>query len=196
MIRKILQREVVLVLNKSWQAINVKTPLDALSMMFCDAATALYISGEDDMTPLKWDEWIDLPLDEKEEYVSTPRGPIQIPKIIVLAKFNQVPRKRPKFTTKNLWDRDEGRCQYTGRKLTPNEGNIDHVIPKSKGGKTDWSNCVLSHKDINAMKGDRTPQEAGLRLIRPVTVPKTMPTTCYIRNCYNIKEWTPFLINE
>jgi 5-methylcytosine-specific restriction endonuclease McrA len=196
MIRKILQREVVLVLNKNWQAINVKTPLDALSMMFCDSATALYISGEDDMTPLKWDEWVCLPKSEKEEYVNTQRGPIQIPKIIVLARFNQVPRKRPKFTTKNLWDRDEGRCQYTGKKLTPNEGNIDHVIPKSRGGKTDWSNCVLSHKDVNAMKGDRTPQEAGLRLIRPVTVPKTMPTTCYIRNCYNIKEWTPFLINE
>jgi 5-methylcytosine-specific restriction endonuclease McrA len=195
MIRKILQREIVLVLNKNWQAINVKTPLDALSMMFCDAATALHISGEDDMTPLKWDEWACLPQDEKEEYVNTSRGLIQIPKIIVLAKFNQVPRKRPKFTTKNLWDRDQGRCQYTGRKLTPNEGNIDHVIPKSRGGKTDWSNCVLSHKDVNAMKGDRTPHEAGLRLIRPVIVPQTMPTTCYIRNCYNIKEWTPFLIN-
>lgn len=195
MSRKILQKEVVLVLNKNWQAINVKTPLDALSMMFCDAATALHISGEDSMSPLKWNDWVNLPANENEEYVYTSRGDIQIPKIIVLAKFNDVPCKRPKFTTKNLWDRDEGRCQYTGRKLTPNEGNIDHVIPKSRGGKTDWSNCVLSHKDINAMKGDRTPQEAGLKLIRPVKVPKTMPTTCYIRNQYNIKEWNPFLIN-
>ena len=195
MIRKILQREVVLVLNKNWQAINVKTPLDALSMMFCDAATALYISGEDSMSPLKWDDLVDLPANENEEYVHTSRGDIQIPKIIVLAKFSEVPLKRPKFTIKNLWDRDEGRCQYTGKKLTPNEGNIDHVIPKSKGGKTNWSNCVLSHKDINALKGDRTPQEAGLKLIRPIKVPKTMPTTCYIRNRYNIKEWNPFLIN-
>lgn len=196
MSRKILEREVVLVLNKSWQAINVKTPLDALSMMFCDAATGLHIIGEDSMTPLKWDEWVSIPYSEDEEYVNTQRGPILIPKIIVLAKFNEVPRKRPKFTTKNLWDRDEGRCQYTGKKLTPNEGNIDHVIPKSRGGKTDWSNCVLAHKDINAMKADRTPSEAGLRLIRPIKTPRPMPTTCYIRNRYNIKEWSPFLINE
>lgn len=195
MYRKILQREVVLVLNKSWQAINVKTPLDAISMMFCDAATGLYITGEDNMNPLKWNEWIKLPFFTKEEYVYSVRGPILIPKVIILAKFNEVPRKRPKFTTKNLWDRDEGRCQYTGKKLTPNEGNIDHVIPKSRGGKTDWSNCVLTHKEINAKKGDRTPSEAGLKLIRPIKVPKTMPSTCYIRNQYNIKEWTPFLIS-
>jgi len=195
MYRKILQREVVLVLNKSWQAINVKTPLDAISMMFCDAATGLYITGEDNMNPLKWNEWVELPFFTKEEYVYSVRGPILIPKVIILSKFNEVPRKRPKFTTKNLWDRDEGRCQYTGKKLTPNEGNIDHVIPKSRGGKTDWSNCVLTHKDINAKKGDRTPTEAGLKLIRPIKVPKTMPSTCYIRNQYNIKEWTPFLIS-
>jgi len=194
--RKILHREIVLVLNKNWQAINVKNPLDALSMMFCDAATALHIIGEDDMTPTKWEDWIKLPFSESEEHVSTAKGLIRIPKIIVLAKFKEVPVKRPRFTTKNLWDRDEGRCQYTGRKLTPNEGNIDHVIPKSRGGKTNWSNCVLAHKDVNAAKGDRTPQEAGLRLIKPVKVPKAMPTTYYIRNIYKIKEWTPFLIHE
>lgn len=196
MVRKILQQEIVLVLNKNWQAINVKTPLDALSMMFSDAATGLFVVGEDNMVPLKWDEWIELPINSEDNFVYTQRGKVLIPKIIVLAKYSEVPRKRPKFTSKNLWDRDEGRCQYTGKKLTPKEGNIDHIIPKSRGGKTNWSNCVLSHKDINAMKGDRTPQEAGLKLIRPVKEPKTMPTTCYIRNQYNIKEWTPFLINE
>lgn len=195
MIRKILQKEIVLVLNKNWQAINVKTPLDALSMMFCNAATGLHVE-KDNMIPTKWVDWVKLPILEDDEFVSTQQGKILIPKIIVLAKFSEVPLKRPKFTIKNLWDRDEGRCQYTGKKLTPNEGNIDHVIPKSRGGKTNWSNCVLSHKDINAQKGDRTPQEAGLKLIRPVKVPKTMPTTCYIRNKYNISEWKPFLINE
>ena len=196
MIRKILQKEIVLVLNKNWQAINVKTPLDALSMMFSNAATALRIEGEDNMSPTKWDDWIKLPIKEGDDFVSTVKGNILIPKVIVLARFSDVPRKRPKFTVKNLWDRDEGRCQYTGKKLTPKEGNIDHVIPKSRGGKTNWSNCVLSHKDINAKKGDRTPQEAGLKLIRPIKVPKSMPTTCYIRNYYNISEWKPFLINE
>lgn len=195
MIRKILQREIVLVLNKNWQAINVKTPLDALSMMFCNSATGLHITGEN-MTPVKWDEWMKIKVTDEDEHVCTQQGKVLIPKVIVLAKFSDVPQKRPKFTTKNLWDRDEGRCQYTGKKLTPNEGNIDHIIPKSRGGKTNWSNCVLSHKDVNAQKGDRTPQEAGLKLIRPVKVPKTMPTTCYIRNLYNITEWKPFLINE
>jgi hypothetical protein len=196
MTRKILQREVVLVLNKSWQAINVKTPLDALSMMFCDAATGLLVQGEDQMFPLKWEEWIKIPHNENEEYVYTQRGAVLIPKIIILAKFNEVPRKRPKFTTKNLWDRDEGRCQYTGRKLTPNEGNIDHVIPKSRGGKSTWTNCVLCHKDVNSLKADRTPAEAGLKLLKTPKEPASMPTIMYIDNKYEVPEWRPFLYRD
>lgn len=194
--KPILERNSVLVLNKNWQAINVKTPLDALSMMFADTATGLNILGEYDMTPLKWDDWVKLPPDSNSEYVKTVRGQIKVPRVIVLSKFNQVPKCRPKFTVKNLWERDRGICQYSGKKLTPNEGNIDHVLPKSRGGKTSWTNCVLSHKDINSRKGNKTPAEAGLKLLKQPAEPIALPASVYIHNSHNIPEWNPFLLKS
>lgn len=194
--RWILKRHSVLVLNRNWQAIDVKTPLEALGMMFSGDATGLQVVGPENMIPLKWEDWTSLPYNEGEEYVYTVRGKIRIPKIVILCVYDKVPKKRPKFTAKNLWQRDEGICQYTGKKLTPNEGNIDHVLPKSRGGRSTWTNCVLSHKDVNAQKGDKTPSEAGLKLIRQPQEPQSLPTTFYIENKYNIKEWDDFLFKK
>jgi 5-methylcytosine-specific restriction endonuclease McrA len=177
-----LKRETVLVLNRNWQAIHVKSPAEALAAMFCDDATGLDIQDTDNMIPYRWDQWINLPYDENASYVKTVRGDIKIPKIIILSKFDKVPQKRPKFSSKAVWRRDGGVCQYTGQKLTPNEGNIDHVIPRSKGGKTSWTNCVLVHKEVNAKKADKMPYEAGLQLIRQPQIPKSLPSTFYIRN--------------
>lgn len=196
MTRWILKRHSVLVLNRNWQAIDVKTPLEALSMMFVDDATGLQIMGPDNMVPLKWNDWVNLPHNSEEDHVRTVRGQIRIPKIVILCNFDKVPKKRPKFTAKNLWQRDEGICQYTGKKLRPDEGNIDHVLPKSRGGRSTWTNCVLSHKDVNARKGDRTPVEAGLKLIRQPKEPQSLPTTFYIENRFNIKEWDTFLFKN
>jgi 5-methylcytosine-specific restriction endonuclease McrA len=145
------------------------------------------------MFPCKWQDWINLPYDEEAEYISTVDSKIKIPKIVILCSFDKVPIKRPKFSLSAVWNRDDGICQYTGKKLSKNEGNIDHVVPRSKGGKTNWSNCVLAHKEVNAKKADRTPDEAGLKLIKPPTIPKHMPITFYIKNKHNIKEWDLFL---
>lgn len=189
-----LRKETVLILNRNWQAIHVKSPLEAMTMMYSDTATALDIRGEDHMTPLKWQDWIKLPVEDgKDDFIQTVRGNIKIPKVLVLCNYNKVPRKRPKFSPKAVWDRDEGICQYTGKKLTPQEANIDHVIPRSRGGKTDWSNCVLTHKEVNARKADRTPEEAGLKLIKKPQDPKELPSTFYIRNKHNVREWDMFL---
>jgi len=190
-----LNRTTVLVLNRNWQAIHVKSPAEALSMMYTDTATGLDILGEDHMIPYRWKDWINLPNDPDSDYVSTVNGDIKIPKIIVLCKFNKVPMKRPKFSLTGVWNRDNGVCQYTGKKLSKNEGNVDHIIPRSRGGKTDWTNCVLAHKEVNAQKANRTPEEAGLKLIKEPFVPRHMPTTFYIKNKHNIKEWDLFLVN-
>lgn len=188
-----LTRTTVLVLNRNWQAIHVKSPAEALSMMYTDAATGLDILGEDNMVPYRWKDWINLPNDSESEYVKTINGDIKIPKVIVLCKFDKVPMKRPKFSLSAVWNRDEGICQYSGRKLSKNEGNVDHIIPRSRGGKTDWSNCVLTSREINAKKADKTPEEAGLKLIKPPIIPRYMPSTLYIKNKHNIKEWELFL---
>jgi 5-methylcytosine-specific restriction endonuclease McrA len=187
-----INSDAVLVLNKNWQAINTTKICDAISMIYSGAATGLHISEEKNMIPMIWQDWINLPCNDNF-YIGTINGKIKIPKIIILCNFNKIPKKRPRFTANNLKLRDNCTCQYTGKKLGPNDGNIDHIIPKSRGGKTDWYNCVLSHKDINSLKADKTPEEAGLCLIRKPDHPKILPTTCYIKNKFEIKEWETFL---
>jgi 5-methylcytosine-specific restriction endonuclease McrA len=191
-----LKWQTVLVLNRNWQAIHVKSPSEALAMMFSDTATGLDVLGQDNMVPYRWNEWVNLPYDENSSYIKTIRGNIKIPKIIILAEYDKVPQKRPKFSSKGIWNRDGGICQYTGQKLTPNEGNIDHVIPRSRGGKSTWTNCVLVHKEVNAKKADRLPQEAGLKLIRQPKEPNSLPSTFYIKNRHKIREWELFLKYE
>ena len=187
--------EVVLVLNRCWQAIDTKTVADALSMMYADAATGLDIRGTSNMVPCKWSDWIKLPQDQSAQYIKTLRGDIKIPKIIILCKFDRVPHKRPKFSFKALWQRDGGTCQYTNKKLTYSEANIDHILPRSRGGKTSWTNCVVVHKEVNSKKANRTPEEANLKLIRTPIEPRSMPVTFFIRNSYQIPEWDLFLNN-
>lgn len=188
-----LYKDVVLVLNRNWQAIGVKTPADTFGMLMTDAATALYIDGQSTMVPMKWKDWAKLDVKDDDLFVRTVRGKIKIPRVIVLCKFDRVPKKRPRFSSKNIWLREKGKCAYTGKQLKPHEGNIDHLIPKSRGGATDWLNCVLACKEVNAKKADLTPEEAGLKLLIKPVVPKELPSYHYIRNRHNIKEWEYFL---
>ncbi len=189
----ILNRPIVLVLNRHWQAINVRTPQQAFVQMATDVATALDIDGEI-MTPVRWAQWIRLPVREDDDFVRTPGGPVRIPHVIVLSRFAKVPKRRPKFSARGIWARDGGRCQYTGRPLRHGEGNIDHVVPRSRGGKTSWENCVLASKDVNSRKADRLPEEIGLRLLRLPFAPKELPSTLFIRNVDGIPAWRHFLI--
>ena len=62
-------------------------------------------------------------------------------------------------------ERDRNQCQYTGQLLAPDEGSLDHVLPRSRGGKDEWENLVWSSKDVNARKGNRLPHEACLKLL-------------------------------
>lgn len=188
-----LEQHTVLVLNKNWQAIHVKTPFEAISMMYANTATALHVSGEEIMQPLSWSQWAQLPYDDNEKYINTVNNKIRVPKIIILAKYGKVPQRRPKLSKRNIWLRDNYTCQYTGKKIKKNEGNIDHIIPKSKGGKTDWSNLVIACKEINQLKADRTPEQAGLRLIKPPADPGTHPVSEFINNPFNVTEWEIFL---
>lgn len=190
-----LHRHTVLVLNRNWQAVGVKTPAETFAMLMTDTATGLDIRGLDHMTPVRWKQWLELPIQDEDDFVQTVNAKIKIPKVIILSKFDKVPKKRPRFSQKNIWIRDNFTCQYTGKKLKPGEGNVDHIVPKSRGGATDWDNCVLACKKVNAKKADRTPEEVGLNLIKQPVPPKELPVTFYIRNRYNIKEWNVFLKN-
>ena len=79
----ILTKATVLVLNRNWQAINVRTPQEALCMMATNVATGLEIEGEDHIRPVTWEEWIMLPIRDQDEAVHTVRGRIRVPTVIV-----------------------------------------------------------------------------------------------------------------
>ena len=188
-----LNKATVLVLNRNWQAINVRTPQEAFCQMATGVATALEIEGEEQIRPVPWDEWVRLPIRPQDEAAHTVRGPIRVPTVIVLANFTKVPRKRPKLCARTIRERDGNRCQYTGQLLGADEGSIDHVLPRSRGGRDAWENCVWANKRVNAKKGNRLPHEAGLKLLKlPRAIPE-MPASAFIRNAHSVEDWKLFL---
>ena len=189
----ILNKTIVLVLNRNWQAINIRTPQDAFCQMATNAATGLEIEGEDHIRPVTWDEWLTLPVREQDYAVHTAHRAIRVPTVIVAVNFAKVPKKRPKLCAKTIRERDGNRCQYTGKLLKPEEGSLDHVLPRSRGGKDAWENLVWSSKVVNARKGNRLPHEAGLKLFTVPRAPKELPVTALIRNAHGIPEWMLFV---
>jgi len=189
----VINKATVLVLNRNWQAINIRTPAEAFCQMATGVATALEIDGEDHIRPVTWDEWIQLPIREQDQAVQTVRGPIRMPTVIVLANFARVPKKRPKLCAKTIRERDGNRCQYTGALLKAEEGSIDHVVPRSRGGRDAWENCVWASKAINSKKGSRLPHEAGLKLLKHPKPMREVPVTALIRNALGIRDWEPFI---
>ncbi len=113
-----------------------------------------------------------------EEYERIIRGisfAIRLPAVIRLNRF--IKRKPPlaKFSRQNLYVRDRGKCQYCGTPFEHKELTYDHVIPRSKGGQTEWTNVVTCCTACNLKKGGRTPEEAGMSLIRKPKVPIWIP---------------------
>ena len=189
----ILNKNIVLVLNRNWQAINIRTPADAFCQMATNTATALDIEGDNHIRPVSWDEWITLPIRDSDNAVRTARGAIRVPTVIVAVNYARVPKKRPKLNAKNIRERDGNCCQYTGKLLHPDEGSLDHVLPRSRGGKDTWENLVWSARDVNHRKADRLPHEAGLKLLTTPRAPKELPVTAHLRNTHGVAEWKLFL---
>src|SRR5207253_2575927 len=202
----------VLVLNRNWQAINVRTPQEAFCMMATNVATGLEIDREvptelqsdpfctlhssfsnSKVRPVTWEEWITLPIRDQDEAVHTVRGAIRVPTVIVAVNYAKVPKKRPKLCARTIRERDDNRCQYTGRILHPDEGSLDHVVPRSRGGKDAWENLVWSAKEVNQRKADRLPHEAGLKLLTIPRAPKELPVTSLLRNAHGIVDWELFV---
>jgi 5-methylcytosine-specific restriction endonuclease McrA len=190
---EVLNKSIVLVLNRNWQAINVRTPQEAFCMMASNVATGLDIEGDNHIRPVTWDEWITLPIRLQDNAVHTVGGAIRVPTVIVAVNYAKVPKKRPKLCARTIRERDGNRCQYTGRLLRPDEGSLDHVVPRSRGGKDVWENLVWSAKEVNQKKADRLPHEAGLKLLTVPRAPKVLPATAYIRNAHGLAEWKMFL---
>lgn len=108
---------------------------------------------------------------ETDKVVRSPTREYKVPSIIRLNKHVYVKRRGMRLSRKNLLYRDKFTCQYCGKVLPTAKLNMDHVQPKSRGGKTTWENIVAACIVDNSRKGNKTPEEAGMRLMRQPSAP-------------------------
>lgn len=165
----------VLVLNRLWQAVNVCTAARALVLLYSGHAQVVCETPEGFGT-FSFREWCDFSSENPGgEVIHTVSLRIRVPRIILLLFFDRFPAKEVKFTRHNIFERDRNTCQYCGRKFDRSELNLDHVIPRQQGGQTEWTNVVCSCFDCNRRKANRTPEQAGMRLIRKPRKPRWRP---------------------
>lgn len=183
----VLQRP-TLVLNRNWQPIHVATVARALVMVY--QGTALVVDPEDFST-YSWSDWTQLAPTDGESFIQGVSFRLKVPEVITLREFDRVPYSGVPFSRRNLFKRDHNTCQYCGQQFPPDQLTIDHVIPRARGGESTWENCVLACVDCNRRKGNRTPEEAGMRLRRRPTRPKWRPV--YAAKEIRIESWTRFV---
>jgi 5-methylcytosine-specific restriction endonuclease McrA len=166
----------VLVLNRLWQAVNVCTVRRAMGLLFQGQAQVVLGDQDGAFQTFNFVEWSGLPNHEAQsETIRTISMRIRIPRVIVLAIFDKLPRKDVKFTRHNIFERDKNTCQYCGIVFIRSDLNLDHVIPRDRGGPTNWENIVCSCIPCNTRKANRTPLEADLKLINHPAKPKWRP---------------------
>lgn len=103
-----------------------------------------------------------------DRVIRSPRFEIRLPSVISLKEFVPASR-RPAFTRFNVFLRDRFTCQYCGRHFPTHELTFDHLIPRSKGGRTTWENIVTSCSSCNLLKSDRLPHQCGMTpMSRPI----------------------------
>jgi 5-methylcytosine-specific restriction endonuclease McrA len=153
----------VLVLNRNWIAVNICNARRALTLLYEDLARVV----TDNYETLNFESWRDLSRYAQErEVVHTPRYPLMIPQVIKLVLYNHFPPLHVKFSRRNIYQRDRNQCQYCGARPPREDMTIDHVVPRSRGGKTVWENVVLACSRCNTRKGSHLLGECGLSVIR------------------------------
>ncbi len=161
----------VLVLNRNLYAVQVASWQRALNLLYLGRAQVV----DDNYQTYDFCDWLELSRKIKEHpagFIHTPRIRIAIPEVIALKFFDQVPSHGVPFTRRNIYQHYGYRCCYCGKRFPTSELNLDHVIPRSRGGGTDWSNIVTACIPCNLKKGNRTPQEAGMRQVIKASRPK------------------------
>lgn len=181
----------VLRLNKLWHVINVTNIEKALTGLYKGVYSALNIC-DGEVIPCDFEQWMKLPIREQDDYLSTPNYKIRIPTVIISKNYDKIPMIEPALTKRAIFQRDNYICQYTGRQLTREEVSVDHIIPKSKNGKDDWTNMVTCDKHINRKKGNKSIKEMGLKLIKEPKKPHLHFSPAKIKMMH--KDWEMFLI--
>lgn len=159
----------VLVLNQDYSALSVCSFSKAFLLVYLDKA--------------------ELIAESSTQVLRSVNEVFPMPTVVRLNRYVHLPYRGVMMTRQNIFKRDGNRCQYCG---TPDHLTLDHVIPKSRGGKTNWDNLATACKRCNSRKGDFTPEEAGMPLRQRPFKPSFL---MFIRDFYGTLEegWLPYL---
>lgn len=187
-------RRKVLVLNKCWTPINTITLRNAITLVFgthSDGQPKARIIEPESYQALSWEDWSALRPKATDAVIRSANLEFRVPEVIVLSKYDKLPKPKAHFSRRNIYKRDNLTCQYCGKKFRSNDLNIDHVIPRSQGGQTTWENCVISCIPCNSRKANRRPAEAGMKLL---SVPKK-PSIDFLRlgDTKPVDSWKAFI---
>lgn len=158
----------VLVLNATYEALNITRWQRALVLVFSGKAESLEDSGN---------------------FVHSANASLPLPSVIRMVYHVRKPRLTVPFSRSNLFLRDRHTCQYCGESNSVYELTLDHVLPRSRGGETCWENVVTACKSCNSNKGDRLPENAGLSLLKKPRAPHY-----FLAAGYNFREeWGKYI---
>jgi 5-methylcytosine-specific restriction endonuclease McrA len=179
----------VLVLNRIYQPIHITSVRRAFTLLYGGAARAI----DEQFQLFDFESWAALSVAMHQDAIRTVGRRIRVPRVIVLMAYERMPKTRVRFSRFNIYARDDNTCQYCGERLPRADLNLDHVIPRSRGGATSWENVVCSCVPCNLRKGGRTPDEARMRLLRQPFRPKWTPMFRSATRRAFYREWRPFL---
>lgn len=179
----------VLVLNRSFFPIDITSVRRALCMLYSDIAYAV----DHEYQTFDFKSWVALDFSPDHEMVGLVGSGIRIPRVVLLRAYDRMPKRVIRFSRTNILLRDGHTCQYCGVRKARSHLNLDHVVPRSRGGKTTWENVVTSCLPCNLTKGGRSPEEAGLLLIRKPFRPSVVPFLGLASEIPVREQWRPFL---
>jgi 5-methylcytosine-specific restriction endonuclease McrA len=188
----------VLVLNRLFMAVRVVPARHAFVMLWKQAAEVVSVEDETFST-YDFASWAELSQLRRKfqpaahEWIRTVRLELAVPRVIRLLSYDRLPKTRVRLNRRNLFARDANRCQYCGRKFRTSELSIDHVLPRSRGGRTTWTNVVCACLQCNVRKGGRTPDEAGMHLTHKPVQPRFSPVITLHAGSEKYRSWKQFL---
>ncbi len=188
----------VLVLNRFYMAIRVVNVRRAMTLLYRDCAEVIdcddgqYVSYDF----ASWCELSQLAATDKQEgedFLQAVDFEIKVPRITRLTRFDRMPAQTVRFNRRNLFARDDYRCQYCGKVEPMAKLSLDHVVPRSHGGATTWENIVCSCLRCNSRKGGRTPQQARMKLLSHPAKPRFNPLMTQAIEDPRYESWKSFL---
>jgi 5-methylcytosine-specific restriction endonuclease McrA len=181
----------VLVLNRHYQPVRITNVRRAMVLLYAGGALAL----DDDGQTHDFRRWARLPVrDAVDDGLPVVGASLRVPRVIHLRRYARARLPVVRLTRRNVMLRDGHQCQYCGRRPPLRELDIDHVVPRSRGGEDSWSNLVTACQPCNRHKGRRTPHEAGMSLFcRPAPPHWSTAVQLLAGLPATYKEWEPFL---